>query len=102
MNCWQLMGWLAVNRLGLPERGDALLLRRPRQKALRCLGIILRKGNFGHYDKAARRNTDIHFVLRKIQSCFIVVKQEAELLTIILRGAALPPGTCSTASAECF
>lgn len=83
MNCWQLMGWLAVNRLGLPEEEMPFYSAAHGRKALRCLGIILRKGNFGHYDKAARRNTDIHFVLRKIQSCFIVVKQEAELLTII-------------------
>lgn len=83
MNCWQLFGWLAVNRLGLPEAEMPFYSPRHEKRALRCLRIILRKGNFGHYDKAARRNLDINFILRKMQTCLIVIGQHAELLRVI-------------------
>ena len=83
MNCWQLFGWLAVNRLGLPEAEMPFYSPRHEKRALRCLRIILRKGNFGHYDKAARRNLDINFILRKMQTCRIVIGQHAELLRVI-------------------
>lgn len=83
MNCWQLFGWLAVNRLGLPEAEMPFYSPRHEKRALRCLRIILRKGNFGHYDKAARRNLDINFILRKMQTCLIVIEQHAELLRVI-------------------
>lgn len=83
MNCWQLFGWLAVNRLGLPEAEMPFYSPRHEKRALRCLRIILRKGNFGHYDKAARRDLDINFILRKMQTCLIVVGQHAELLRVI-------------------
>ena len=83
MNCWQLFGWLAVNRLGLPEAEMPFYSPRHEKRALRCLRIILRKGNFGQYDKAARRNLDINFILRKMQTCLIVIGQHAELLRVI-------------------
>ena len=83
MNCWQLFGWLAVNRLGLPEAEMPFYSPRHEKRALRCLRIILRKGNFGQYDKAARRNLDINFILRKMQTCLIVIGQHAELLQVI-------------------
>ena len=83
MNCWQLFGWLAVNRLGLPEAEMPFYSPRHEKRALRCLRIILRKGNFGHYDKAARRNLDINYILRKMQTCRIVIGQHAELLRVI-------------------
>ena len=83
MNCQQLFGWLAVNRLGLPEAEMPFYSPRHEKRALRCLRIILRKGNFGHYDKAARRNLDINFILRKMQTCLIVIGQHAELLRVI-------------------
>lgn len=83
MNCWQLFGWLAVNRLGLPEAEMPFYSPRHEKRALRCLRIILRKGNFGHYDKAARRDLDINFILRKMQTCLIVIRQHAELLRVI-------------------
>lgn len=83
MNCWQLFGWLAVNRLGLPEAEMPFYSPRHEKRALRCLRIILRKGNFGHYDKAARRNLDINYILRKMQTCLIVIGQHAELLRVI-------------------
>lgn len=83
MNCWQLFGWLAVNRLGLPEAEMPFYSPRHEKRALRCLRIILRKGNFGHYDKAARRDLDINFILRKMQTCLIVIGQHAELLRVI-------------------
>ncbi len=83
MNCWQLFGWLAVNRLGLPEAEMPFYSPRHEKRALRCLRIILRKGNFGQYDKAARRNLDINFILRKMQTCRIVIGQHAELLRVI-------------------
>ena len=83
MNCWQLFGWLAVNRLGLPETEMPFYSPRHEKRALRCLRIILRKGNFGQYDKAARRNLDINFILRKMQTCLIVIGQHAELLRVI-------------------
>ena len=83
MNCWQLFGWLAVNHLGLPEAEMPFYSPRHEKRALRCLRIILRKGNFGHYDKAARRNLDINFILRKMQTCLIVIGQHAELLRVI-------------------
>lgn len=83
MNCWQFFGWLAVNRLGLPEAEMPFYSPRHEKRALRCLRIILRKGNFGHYDKAARRNLDINYILRKMQTCRIVIGQHAELLRVI-------------------
>lgn len=83
MNCWQLFGWLAVNRLGLPEAEMPFYSPRHEKRALRCLRIILHKGNFGQYDKAARRNLDINFILRKMQTCLIVIGQHAELLRVI-------------------
>ena len=83
MNCWQLFGWLAVKRLGLPEQEMPFYSPAHEKRALHCLDIILRKGNFGRYDKKIRRRLDINVVLRKIQTCFIVVRQESELLRIV-------------------
>ena len=52
------------------------------RRAEKCGELILRKGNFGFYGKPARKSGK-PFILRKMQSCLIVLRQQSELLPIM-------------------
>ncbi len=85
MNIWRLMGWIAVNYLGLPEEEMPFYSPSCGRRAERCLKIILRRGNFGKYDKSGGRKTDLHYILRKIRSCIIMTIQGMEMMSVVPR-----------------
>ena len=82
LNCWKLIGWIAVNKLGLPKEEMPFYSPDCGRRAEKCVELILRKGNFGFYGKPARKS-GIPFILRKMQSCLIVLRQQSELLPIM-------------------
>ncbi len=83
MQTWQILGYIAVNYLGLPADEMPFYSDRYAVKAARCMDIILHKGNFGHYAPESQRDTNIFFVFRKIQSCIITLRSQAALMRII-------------------
>lgn len=82
LNCWKLIGWIAVNKLGLPKEEMPFYTPDCGRRAEKCVELILRKGNFGFYGKPARKSGK-PFILRKMQSCLIVLRQQSELLPIM-------------------
>ena len=56
-----------------------------RKKALGCLQIILRQGNFGHYDPVRRASADSGFLQRKARNGMKVVHQQSELFRLLPR-----------------
>ena len=85
MNIWQIVGWLAVNRLGLPEAEMPFYSPGSGKKALGCLEIILRQGNFGHYDPVRRAAADSGFLRRKVMNGMKVMHQQSELFRLLPR-----------------
>ena len=84
---WQLMGYIAVNMLGLPEEMMPFYTPRAEKKAMRCLEIILSSGNFGKYGKnaSAGHHACTNVMLRKMHSCSLVLSRQAGLLKVIPR-----------------
>lgn len=85
MNIWRILGWIAVNRLGLPAEEMPFYSPESRKKALGCLQIILRQGNFGHYDPVRRASADSGFLRRKALNGMKVVHQQSELFRLLPR-----------------
>lgn len=81
MNIWQTIGWIAVNRLGLPEEEMPFYSEASGNKALRCLEIIMLQGNFGDYGHSRK---DVQrgggFLRRKFLNSTLVIRQQAALL----------------------
>lgn len=83
MNIWQIMGWIAVNRLGIDAALMPFYSEKISKKALRCLDAIMVQGNFGQYGDIRRPARDTAFLRRKILNGLAVIRQQAGLLKII-------------------
>ena len=83
MNIWRIMGWIAVNRLGLPEEMMPFYSDNAERKALICLDTIMRQGNFGQYGAVQRPGRETAFLRRKLLNSLVVIRQQSELLRMI-------------------
>lgn len=79
---WKTMGWIAVNKIGLPENEMPLYDSSMESVALKTWSIILDVGNFGKYGASRGRNFKVHWIRRKAKSFVLTIRYFLPILPI--------------------